>query len=169
MKRIILTGPAASGKDFFKDFLTSKGFMPSVSHTTRPMRDTEEYGKTYHFITRSEFSLMIYERKFYEYKTFNNWNYGTTKDSFDRSDVFIFTPSGVNSLSPEVIEESIIVYFDIPEIDRIKRLQGRSDSDTIKRRMEADEKDFKDFDKWNIRVNDTNFDPEKVLGSFKNF
>ena len=40
-KRIILVGKAASGKDYFKDFLIERGFIPSVSHTTRPMRDGE--------------------------------------------------------------------------------------------------------------------------------
>ena len=54
-KKIILVGKGASGKDYFKDFLLSKGFKTSVSHTSRPRREGEIDGKTYHFVTDKEF------------------------------------------------------------------------------------------------------------------
>lgn len=162
-QRIILVGKAASGKDYFKDYLTRTGYMPSVSHTSRPIRDGEEDGKTYNFVTERDFVEMIADDKFKEHKEFNGWYYGTTNDSYAKSDVFIFTPSGVKSLDSEFKKTSIIVYFDIPLINRLDRLQMRSDKDSVERRIEADEKDFLPFREWDIRVTDPMFNPKNLL------
>lgn len=159
MKKIILVGGAASGKDFFKDYLTKEGFMPSVSHTTRPMREGEEQGKTYHFVTDNEFSMMVNQEKFREHKIFNGWKYGTTNDSFVKSDVFIFTPSGIDSLD---VTDFLVVYFDIAIKYRIERLSKRSDSDSVNRRITADLMDFHDFSDYEILVTDPKYDPVEL-------
>ncbi len=67
-KKIILVGKAASGKDYFKNYLLSKGFKTSVSHTTRPMRDEEVNGETYHFVSKYTFLTMGSSGKFFEFK-----------------------------------------------------------------------------------------------------
>ena len=159
MKKIILVGKAASGKDFFKDYLTNEGFMPSIAHTTRPIRENEEEGKTYHFITDNEFDMMVAQGKFYEHKVFNGWKYGTTKDSFEKSDVFILTPSGVGNID---VEDFVVVYFSISQDLRVERLRDRSDSDKILRRLSADNEDFRGFNDYDILVTDPKFSPYEL-------
>jgi guanylate kinase len=162
-KRIIIVGKAASGKDYFKDFLIEKGFIPSVSHTTRPMRDGEINGETYDFISTEDFMFMASNDQFFEYKLFNQWGYGTSQLMWDTAEVFIFTPSGINSLPKKELDESVLVYFDIPLDERINRLEERSDADTIDRRLKADNADFKDFKEFDIRVKNPKFNAEELL------
>jgi guanylate kinase len=151
-KRIILVGKAASGKDFFKDYLVRTGKKPSISHTTRPMRCGEINGETYHFVTEDKFLEMVDNDEFFEYKDFNGWSYGTSREEVFESEVFIFTPSGVRSLNDKFIKDSVVVYFDIDAETRLKRLKERSDSETIKRRMNSDFNDFIDFKRFDLRI-----------------
>ena len=53
--------------------------------------------------------------------------------------------------------ESFIVYFDIDEETRRNRLLSRRDADNVERRIEADEKDFENFNDFDHRINDPNF------------
>lgn len=166
-KKIILVGKAASGKDYFKDFLINEGFRASISHTTRPIRKGERDGKTYHFVDNNEFEYLINKGNFFEWKTFNGWYYGTSKKEWLYNSVFIFTPGGVETLPKESLYNSIIVYFDIPDDIRIDRLYLRSDADSIERRIISDEKDFQSFTNYDIHVTDSEFDCEQLLEQIK--
>lgn len=158
-KRIILIGKAASGKDEFKTRLEKKGYISDVSFTTRPMRDGEIEGKTYHYITEDQFKEYINNGFFHQWKQFNGWYYGTGLDSWQNSDVFIMTPSGIMDLSQDDIASSFIVYLDIPEDIRKVRLSERSDADSVDRRLAADTKDFRDFtsDFYDIKIRNSSF------------
>lgn len=160
MRRIILVGKAASGKDYMRDFLTEEGLVPDISVTTRPMRKGEEDGKTYHFVSDKVFDTMEHENEFYECIRFAGKGYGTLLDSWKKSDVFIMTPSGVNQIQER--SECFIVYFDISMDVRRDRLQKRSDWDTVDRRIEADEKDFEGFEDYDYLVEDPKFDPSDI-------
>lgn len=168
-KKIILVGKAASGKDYFKNYLLSKGFKTSVSHTTRPMRDEEVNGETYHFVSKYTFLTMGSSGKFFEFKKFNGWYYGTSNKEFLDSNVFIFTPGGIIDLPEDFVNECVIVYFDIEESIRINRLMKRSDSDSINRRLKADEDDFEDFSKYDILVNDHKYNCDILLDKIIRF
>lgn len=161
--KIILVGKAASGKDYFKDFLLKKGYKTSISHTTRPMREGETQQKEYYFIDDKLFKDSIKENMFFEYKEFNSWLYGTSNRQMKASNVFIFTPSGIKSLPFNFKKLCTIVYFDIDEKQRLERLKLRSDVDSVSRRLKADEHDFMDFKDFNIRVADNNYDCEYLL------
>jgi len=162
---IILVGKAASGKDYFKNYLLENSFKTSISHTTRPMRKGEVNGETYHFVSEDEFISMIDNQNFFEYKKFNGWYYGTSEKEIKDSQVFIFTPSGVKDLPRYFLNESIIIYFDISKDVRIERLKKRSDSDSIERRLKADKEDFKDFFEYDFRVFESNFSCEELLNA----
>lgn len=166
-KKIILVGKAASGKDYFRDFLIKKGYKTSIPHTTRPMREGEVNGETYYFIDERNFLKCIDNDYFFEYKNFNGWLYGTSVAEMEHGNVFIFTPSGIKDLPESFLNDSTVVYFDIDAETRIERLNKRSDSDTIERRLLADEKDFKNFTHWNIIVHDSLFDCEYLLKKIK--
>ena len=160
IKRIVLAGHAASGKDHARKVLESIGLEYGISYTTRPPRDGEVNGKDYHFLTKNQFERMIHKDKWYEYVTFNNWYYGTSNEQFHGGcQVFIMTPHGISLIKPEDRSETLIIFFNIPESIRRERLIGRNDnSDSIDRRMEADTKDFSKFIDWDIQVNDPKYD-----------
>lgn len=155
--KIIICGPAASGKDTLKKRLSDRGFNCSVSCTTRPSREGEIDGKDYHFLSEDEFKKQIEENAFLEWDNFNNWYYGTHKERFNDSQVFIMTKSGIDTLTKEQRKISFVIYLDIPEEIRIKRLKERNDADDPYRRLEADKKDFKNFKNYDLKITDTNF------------
>ncbi len=167
-KRIILVGKAASGKDYARQQLQNYGFKYCVSHTTRPPREGEVNGIDYHFISLdSAIHHFIEKNLFYEYVQFNGWIYGTSLDEFEKSDLFIMTPSGISKLKPEDREESFIVYIDIPENVRRERLLKRNDADNVERRLAADDKDFENFIDFDSRITDPDFNIECELKLIK--
>ena len=77
---IILSSPSGAGKTTLVKLLSErKGFVTSISHTTRTPRSNELDGKDYHFVNDDKFKQMIKDGEFLEYaKVFKNF-YGTTK------------------------------------------------------------------------------------------
>jgi guanylate kinase len=165
-RRVILVGMGASGKDHLRKMMVDFGFNYCVSHTTRPKRSDEEEGIDYYFIDEVEAYRMILEDLFLEHTTFNTWIYGTSKDEFRKSDLFIMTPSGISQLNRADREESMIVYIDVPEQIRRERMLKRRDADDVERRIKADEIDFTDFSDYDLRIEDYNFRmiPKEILG-----
>jgi len=158
MKRIIICGKGASGKDYFRKRLENKGYQFGISYTTRPPREGEENGKNYHFITNEEFDSMIKQDLWYEWIEFNGWKYGTSKEIFEASQVFIMTPSGLSRLTPQDRMDSLVIFLDIPILARLERLNSRAmPGDNVHRRMQADEADFNNFTNYDLRVTDERF------------
>lgn len=166
-KRVILVGKGGSGKDHLRKTLVEKGFRYCVSHTTRPMRDGEENGRDYWFIESSEHVNMAED--FYEGVFFNGWFYGTSIEEFNRSDLFIMTPGGIQKLTEKDRKESLIVYLNIDEDTRRTRLESRRDADDVKRRLEADFRDFLDFTDFDLEITDPNFEADGILEKFRIF
>ena len=77
---VILSSPSGAGKTTLVKLLSErKGFVTSVSHTTRTPRSNEVDGLDYYFVDIEKFEKMINGREFLEYaKVFKNF-YGTTK------------------------------------------------------------------------------------------
>ena len=168
-KRVIIAGKGASGKDHLRKMMVEDGFNYCVSHTTRPMRSDEEEGIDYYFVKEEEAYMMILEDLFLEHTNFNGWIYGTSKDEFHKSNLFIMTPSGISQLSPEDRSESIILYVDIDENTRRERMSMRRDADDVDRRIEADEKDFLNFIDYDFSITDPAFNivPEELYSVLK--
>ena len=156
--RIVLCGKAASGKDHLRQILEGRGFSYGISYTTRPPRSGEVDGKDYYFIDESEFQSLIDEKFFYEHVSFNGWFYGTSREQwYETDDVFIMTPSGISKIKVEDRKSTFIIYIDIPIEVRKGRLSKRSDADSVDRRLEADENDFRHYTDFDIRINDHKF------------
>ena len=163
-KRVIIAGKGGSGKDYLRKMLVERGFRYCVSHTTRPPREGEINGKDYYFISiDSANHHYIPNDLFYEYVIFNGWVYGTSKEEFNRSDLFIMTPSGIEKIKPEDRKESFIIFIDIEEPILRERLSGRNDADKAERRIEADREDFKNFSDFDCIIKNPNFTIEEVM------
>jgi guanylate kinase len=159
MNNIILVGKAASGKDHMRKILQGRGFKYGVSYTTRPKRKNEIDGEDYYFVSETEFKGGIMHDTWYEWVEFNGWYYGTTKKQFlEDCNIFIMTPKGITHINPVDRKNCTIFYLDISDTTRSARLSQRGDNnDSIERRMSADDRDFKDFNDYDIKINNSNF------------
>ena len=162
MTRVILVGPGASGKDTLKERFIERGYRPSISYTTRPPREGEEDGIHYKFVTKEVFKSMIEDDLFYEWQEFGSEHgldalYGTTKADFYAADIFIMTPAGLNDLTIEDRNTSMIVYLNIDEEVRRARLSERNDFDTVDNRLERDSRHFNEFTNFDVEINNHNF------------
>jgi guanylate kinase len=156
--KLILVGKAAAGKDFLKNRLAKKGFVSGVSHTTRPPRENEVNHKDYHFVDKQEFEDMISCGDIVEYMEFNGWYYGQTKKDFDLADVMIMSKDGLDVLPKEYRDQCMVIYLDPPRISRVERLEYRNDlNDSIVRRMNTDDDQFKNFKDFDLRVRNDDF------------
>ena len=161
-KRIILAGPGASGKDTLKERFILRGYRPSISYTTRPKRENEVDGIHYKFVDKEEFMKMVENDEFYEWQEFGSEHgldalYGTTKEDFYAADVFIMTPDGIRDLEPEDRETSMIIYLNIDEEVRRKRLAERNDFDTVENRIQRDNLQFNNFTEFDVEIKNTDF------------
>jgi guanylate kinase len=163
--RIILCGPGASGKDFLKKRFQERGFISSISYTTRPPRNNEQNGVDYLFISDEKFTELIDSDEFLEWNEFptviNNKavcpRYGTTKTHFDNSTLFIMTPSGINKLTAEQRNSSMVIYLNISEDVRRARMANRIGGDDINTRIDNDNKDFMHFVNYDVVITNPDF------------
>lgn len=166
-EKIILTGKSGSGKDFLLRGLVKKGLRYSPKFTTRPKRYLETEGIEYNFIDNKLFQQLNKESKVKVYQEFTingeQWYYGITKENFEDNQVFIMTPFEIQQLSEQDIKDCFLVYLDIDMEIRRNRISKRNDNnDSIERRIQADELDFKDFNKYDLKVTDPDFEADWV-------
>ena len=146
---IILVGCSASGKDTVMNRLIKEfDVKPVISYTTRPIRNCEQEGREYHFITEEEFERMKDNDEFVEtrvYKTVNgNWYYGLPKNGIDLEDdnnyITILDFDGLLELeiwlrSIGQIDKLTSIYIDVTEQNRLIRSLNREQNMT-KRQVE---------------------------------
>lgn len=171
-EKVIILGKSGSGKDFLMRKLVEKGLKPCLKWTTRPPRKFEQQGITYNFVNQSDFLESINENKFLAYQKFEvtpegkdpeTWYYGITQEEFEQSQVFIMTPGEFRNLTPEQRKGSFVVYLDIDRKVRESRLFKREDkNDSIKRRLDADEEDFRSLNDYDLKIRDPEFTAEDV-------
>ena len=147
----VLVGPMCSGKTTLSKALNEyKGYIRNITYTTRPIRDGEEDGVDYHFISEEEFKSKIIDSSepklscdvFTEYKE-HNYNgkhiyYGSiirNEDILsDRKYVIVLDPDGVTELLAYVKNSDIprdnivVVYLDIQEHTCYYRAKLRGDN-----------------------------------------
>lgn len=162
--KVIIVGHGASGKDHLSDYLIEKKFKKNISYTTRPIRDNEVDEETYFFISVEDFKEKIEIDFWHEYNVFvNDWYYGSSKEQFEKRNLFIKEPHGISLLSKEERERSYIVYVNIDESIRRGRLYERKDADSVERRLEGDSKDFENFTDFDLVITNPNFSAETIL------
>ena len=79
----IVSSPSGGGKTtLIRRLLATPPGPPlhfSISHTTRPMREGEENGREYHFITAEAFQGMVQRDEFLEHNQVHGHIYGTSR------------------------------------------------------------------------------------------
>ena len=157
---IILSSPSGAGKTTLVKLLSErKGFVTSISHTTRAPRSNEANGKDYHFVSIEKFEKMISNKDFLEYaKVFKNF-YGTTKSNVyaelnkGRDVVFDIDWQGTSQIISQKLRNKLLTFFILPPSreELFKRLSNRDMKDKLiaEERMKQFDKDvlhWKDYD-----------------------
>lgn len=84
-KIIYLMGKSSAGKDTIGNRLTAEyGFCTIVLYTTRPMREGEQEGREYHFVSEDVMRRLLKEGKVVELRSYHTvhgiWHYFTVDD-----------------------------------------------------------------------------------------
>lgn len=164
MKRVVLCGPSCSGKTTIKERLIEMGYNPSVSYTTRNMRENEIEARDYHFISRERFEELIEQGFFFEYDDVFGDYYGTSFLDFETKQVFILTPKAISKLKDSnFLESTLVIHLTAPLSVRIKRSSERGDSmKKILERVLRDRKTFSDFCSYDLSL-DTEENAEETI------
>jgi len=172
MKKITLVGAATSGKDYLLNGLVEIGLVPCTKSTTRPIRNGEIRGVTYNYMDNESFvsdldNMVVYQKFEFLFDGMEKlWYYGIHKQEFEKCQVCIMTPMEINSLTTEERNACTVIYVNIDESIRRKRLEKRNDNnDSIDRRIESDAFDFKDFTDYDIEITDPMFNVSEIYGS----
>lgn len=147
---IILAGKSCSGKNAIQEELIKDGkYKRVVTYTTRPMRDGEINGVTYHFISsyeflKKQFEGFFAETTYYDVASGERWFYGTSSECFnDDNGVLIMNPDGVKAIKGRKDIHYTTFYIMCDKKTLKKRLKKRGDNPKeAKRRLKADNKDF---------------------------
>ena len=158
---VILSSPSGAGKTTLVKLLSKrKGFVTSISHTTRTPRSNEVDGKDYHFISNERFKKMINDKEFLEFaKVFKNF-YGTTKSNIIKelnkgnNVIFDIDWQGTNQIISQKFKNRVLTFFILPPSreELFKRLTNRD----MKDKLIAEER-MKQFDKDVLHWKDYNY------------
>ena len=136
----IITGPSGVGKNTIIEAMsTDLDFYFSVSHTTRPQRESEVDGKDYHFVTEEKFKSLVDENLMIEYEQYGGFYYGTSKKEILKESNIILLDLEVNGATKLLSENDdfIGIFIDIDDNELVKRLQNRGhDENFINKRMQ---------------------------------
>ncbi len=141
---IILVGASASGKTEIAKILAKKyGIVKAITHTTRPMRDGEEDGVDYFFVSKSDFQSLLANDFFVEMTLYNGNYYGCSKSQVSDGKAVIVDPHGLKAFqklnNPRVISFLILADEEV----RFQRMITRGDSkENTLRRINNDRIDF---------------------------
>ena len=144
-KLYMITAPSGAGKTSLVKTLVNQNnnLCVSISHTTRPPRNSELDGVNYHFINNNEFMEMLSQGKFLESANVYGHYYGTSRTWVDEQ-----LKSGNNVILEidwqgarqvrDVLPNVCSIYILPPSLEALtKRLKdrGQDDDGTIENRM----------------------------------
>lgn len=125
------------------------------------MRNGEVDGVTYHYISKDRFLELLESGFFLEYAYYDvangeRWYYGSALEDYQNADdktVAILNPYGVKRLQKSNIQNVTYIYI-YANLNTIKnRLEKRGDDKfEANRRIEADNRDFKDMERYVDKV-----------------
>lgn len=172
----LLVGRTGSGKTTVAQILEQeKGWKTVKSYTTRPPRPGEIESGDHLFITSDEVSQ--YKSDMAAYTKIGDFEYFTTIDVLNQSDIYVIDPNGINSLMSTVGDQFNFMIVNVEATKEIRK-QRVMERDPTKANFEAREaaetEQFDKFEKehqWNIRIKnneDFNALKKQVIRIFAN-
>lgn len=124
----LVVGKSGVGKDYVVNKLCERMNLTKViSHTTRPQRQGET--NTHYFVSQEEFDSL--KDFMVAYTHFNGFDYGTTADVVNQSDIYIIDLDGIRYLKKHQDKLSrpiIIIGISADGTLRFNRMIKRNDS-----------------------------------------
>jgi len=169
---LILSAPSGTGKTTLARRLVAAhpGAVFSVSTTTRAPRPHEKEGVDYHFVGEQEFQKMVDQGAFVEWAEVHGNRYGTPRSVIDQAKglvVFDIDVQGGQNLKQQR-PDAVRVLLLPPSLDELeRRLRARSTDDdaTIRRRLEAAQREISRASEYEYRV--VNDDLERAYGELE--
>ena len=141
----VVAAPSGAGKSTLVNALLERegAISLSVSHTTRPPRAGEQYGRHYYFVDRAEFEREIAEGIFLEHAEVHGNLYGTSRTTVDTllatgCDVLLEIDwqgaRQIRQSKPDCVSVFILPPSR-PELERRLRGRGSDSAEVIARRL----------------------------------
>lgn len=144
----VMAGRMASGKTTMAKRLEQLGFRRIVTYTTRPIRQEEQSGIDYHFISETEFLNKRENGFFAETIDFDSKlghvYFGSAVQDYQSAEntVIVLNPDGVRSVINAGIDARI-VYLNVPASLCRERALARGDvAEEVDRRIRAEDQIF---------------------------
>jgi guanylate kinase len=161
----IISAPSGSGKSTLVNEVRKivPGLDFSVSYTTRPPRGSEQNGREYFFVPRTQFEQMIRQDEFLEYaQVFGNY-YGTARRFLraaqEHGDDLLLDidVQGAEQIKKRIPEAASIFVLP-PNREKLEwrlRNRGLDSEEVICRRLDTARREIENYDKYDyILVND---------------
>ena len=175
-KIIAVTGVSASGKSYLMTKLKKRGYVESISHTTRKPREGEINGVDFYFIKKEEVPNINFVEKDIWAKNI----YGTSKEELDgklKTNEFVFvivSQEGAKNLKKIYGKDNVKkVFVSISRDTMVKRLYKRvekgeiSPSDkTLRLKMASINFEFYGFKDADLVLDGTNPNNIEILLEF---
>ncbi|MDO9056118.1 MAG: guanylate kinase [Sulfuricurvum sp.] len=172
---LVLSGPSGAGKSSLinkiKDHIGPTYF--SISTTTRAMREGEEDGVHYHFVSVDEFKREIEQEMFLEYAVVHGNYYGTSlgpvKKALKDGKLVIFDidVQGHDAVRNRLSDITTSVFITTPSLEELKRrLHNRStdSEEVITGRIEMAKREVQRISEYDfLVVNDDLEEAAKIL------
>ena len=170
----IISAPSGSGKSTLVNEL--RKIVPrldfSISYTTRPARGSEQNGREYFFVPRSEFDEMVRKDQFLEHAEVFGHCYGTARQFLDKAEregkdlLLDIDVQGAEQIKRN-LPEAISIFVLPPDRDKLEwrlRHRGLDEDDVIRRRLATASREIENYGKYDyILVNDRLEDSVEAL------
>lgn len=162
---IVVSGPSGAGKDSVCNLVASKNpnLWISVSCTSREMRNGEEEGVNYFYLTKDEFEEKIKNNDLLEYTVYNDNYYGTPlykikeKLNEGKDVVLVIDVQGALNVK-KIYKDAIFIFILPPSMEELKnRLikRGTENYEKIISRFKVAYKEINEISKYNyVIIND---------------
>lgn len=171
MKRgllIIISGPSGVGKGTLRELVmqdNSLNLFYSVSMTTRGMRNGEQNGREYYFVSKEEFQKNIDNGNLLEWNEFVGNRYGTPKDKVEqmrnegKNVLLEIDVNGTNQVLSKLDKDDVLsIFIAPPSLEELEaRIRGRSteSDEVIKNRLAQASRELSQKEKYRyVVVND---------------
>ncbi len=166
---LVLSGPSGAGKSSLINAISDDigDYYFSISTTTRPMRDGEEEGVHYHFVSMEEFQKDIEKDYFLEYALVHGNYYGTSlkpvKEALSEGKLVIFDidVQGNTAVNNRLGDITTSVFITPPTLSELKkRLLNRStdSKEVIDNRIKMAKREIQRTSEYDFIIVNDDFD-----------
>lgn len=141
----VVSGPSGTGKDTIVARLLEKHpeIHRTISATTRPMREGEQEGVNYYYVTREEFERKIENNEVVEHTCYCDNYYGTLRSEVERymqqqtPVILVIEVEGAGNIKRLYPGATTVFVLppDLQELERRLRARGTENEEVIQKRL----------------------------------